>query len=80
MKPMRLTSIDLSKNRYRDYYIHEFEDLFGKYVLEMMWGRIGRKGQTLTKNFDSADERSRYKERVLKVRKRHHYLESGEPF
>jgi predicted DNA-binding WGR domain protein len=52
--PIALVAIDDSRNIRRGYEIHVSLDLFGVYVVDTRWGRIG--GQTQEKRHSFADE------------------------
>ncbi|MBT2246989.1 WGR domain-containing protein [Sphingobium sp. BHU LFT2] len=52
--PIALVAIDDSRNIRRRYEIHVSLDLFGVYVVDTRWGRIG--GHTQKKRHSFADE------------------------
>ena len=65
---IHLRALDPAHNIARDYSIWMSIDLFGNYVVETCWGRIGAKGQRQRRSFPDASS-ARHHVRAI-VRKR----------
>ena len=46
-------AIDESRNIARDYRLSVSVDLFGWFIVERRWGRIGNKGQSVSSSFST---------------------------
>jgi predicted DNA-binding WGR domain protein len=63
-----LEAIDDDRNIARAYRIRASRDLFGKIIVELRWGRIGRRGSGVTISFAQEDAAQRFIERTLAKR------------
>jgi predicted DNA-binding WGR domain protein len=63
-----LEAVDLSRNIARSYRIEARRDLFGHTVVNLRWGRIGRRGAGLTVSFSDEDAARRFIRRTLAKR------------
>jgi predicted DNA-binding WGR domain protein len=64
-RPIELTAIDPARNIRRRYRIAVDRDLFGGWVVETAWGRIGAAGSCARHRFDDAAEAARFVQRTL---------------
>ena len=48
---IHLQAIDLARNIARDYHIEASIDLFGHWIIDLHWGRIGTRGQNRRVSF-----------------------------
>ena len=53
-------AIDEGRNISRDYRLSVSVDLFGWFIVERRWGRIGSKGQSLTSSFSTRAAAERF--------------------
>lgn len=60
-----LQAIDAGRNVARTYRILMAPDLFGHVIVELSWGRIGRKLSRISVSFPSADAARRFVKRTL---------------
>lgn len=63
-----LEAKDASRNIHRAYSIAYGQDLFGNWVVETTYGRIGGKGRTIVTVVDNEDEALQYVRKSLKRR------------
>jgi predicted DNA-binding WGR domain protein len=63
-----LEAKDASRNIYRAYSIAYGQDLFGNWIVETTYGRIGGKGRTLVTIVNNEDEALQYVQKALKRR------------
>jgi predicted DNA-binding WGR domain protein len=63
-----LEAKDASRNIHRAYSIAYGQDLFGNWVVETTYGRIGSKGRTIVTVVDNEDEALNYVQKALKRR------------
>jgi len=66
--PVELTAFDPTRNVRRRYAISITPDLFGVYIVETQWGRIGTRGQSKCFSFLDRDQADRYVAAVLRRR------------
>ena len=66
---MHLRAVDPTRNIARDYSIWMTVDLFGEWVVETCWGRIGAKGQRQRRSFPDAPSARRHVRTILKKRR-----------
>ncbi len=64
-EPIALVAIDDRRNIRRRYDIHVSRDLFGAYVVEARWGRIGARGQARRYAFADAESAKRQVTAIL---------------
>lgn len=64
-RPIELVAIDPARNIRRRYRIAVDRDLFGSWVVETGWGRIGAAGSRMTHCFDDPAEAARFVGRSL---------------
>jgi predicted DNA-binding WGR domain protein len=65
---IHLQAISLDRNVARDYLIHVAPDLFGHFVLEKRWGRIGTKGTAQILSFAKQSEVAAHLNLILRRR------------
>src|SRR3546814_3269013 len=58
--PVELAAFDPARNVRRRYAISITPDLFGAYIVETRWGRIGTRGQSKCFSFPDRDQADRY--------------------
>jgi predicted DNA-binding WGR domain protein len=63
-----LEAVDRSRNIARAYHIHASRDLFGHIIVDLRWGRIGRRGAGLTISFADEEAARRFIRRTLAKR------------
>jgi len=63
-----LEARDSSRNIHRAYSIAYGQDLFGNWIVETTYGRIGGKGRILVTVVDNEDEALKYVQKSLKRR------------
>jgi predicted DNA-binding WGR domain protein len=63
-----LEAKDASRNIHRAYSIAYGQDLFGNWIVETTYGRIGGKGRTLVTIVNNEDEALQYVQKALKRR------------
>lgn len=63
-----LEAKDASRNIHRAYSIAYGQDLFGNWVVETTYGRIGAKGRTIVTVVNNEDEALNYVQKALKRR------------
>jgi len=63
-----LEACDPEKNHWRSYHIAAGQDLFGDWVVETTYGRIGAKGRTQTVLVADREEAKKYVQNCLKRR------------
>lgn len=63
-----LEAVDRSRNIARAYLIQTSRDLFGHTIVDLRWGRIGRRGAGLTVSFASEEAARRFIQRTLAKR------------
>src|SRR3546814_3792705 len=66
--PVELAAFDPARNVRRRYAISITPDLFGAYIVETRWGRIGTRGQSKCFSFPDRDQADRYIAAVLRRR------------
>lgn len=64
-----LRALDPARNIARDYSIWMSIDLFGDYVVETCWGRIGAKGQRQRRSFPDALSARRHVRAIVRKRR-----------
>lgn len=67
-RPIELVAIDAARNIRRRWSVVAHRDLFGHLIVETSWGRIGCKGQTLARSFDTEREAERFVRSLLQRR------------
>ncbi|MCE7798123.1 WGR domain-containing protein [Sphingobium sufflavum] len=60
-----LRAVDHAKNVARAYSVHIAGDLFGHWVVDLCWGRLGTSGTGVRVSFDDDGAARRFVERVL---------------
>lgn len=68
--PTLLTRIDPEQNMRRFYRLELSADLFGGVHLTREWGRIGRRGQSLTRWYETEAEATGFAELTLRAKRR----------
>ena len=63
-----LAAMDRSRNVARAYRIEATRDLFGHFIVDLRWGRIGRRGAGLTVSFTDEAAARRFIQRALAKR------------
>jgi len=63
-----LEAVDRNRNIARAYRIEARRDLFGHTIVELRWGRIGRRGAGLTVSFSDEEAARRFIQRTLAKR------------
>jgi predicted DNA-binding WGR domain protein len=63
-----LEAKDASRNLHRAYSIAYGQDLFGNWIVETTYGRIGRKGRTIVTVVANEDEALKHVRKCLKRR------------
>ena len=63
-----LEACDPERNRWRSYRIMAGQDLFGDWVVELTYGRIGSRGHTKTVAVDNEAAARRYVQTCLRKR------------
>ena len=66
---IHLRALDPARNIARDYSIWMSIDLFGDYVVETCWGRIGAKGQRQRRSFPDALSARRHVRAIVRKRR-----------
>lgn len=66
---IHLRALDPAHNIARDYSIWMSVDLFGDYVVETCWGRIGTKGQRQRRSFPDAASARRHVRAIVRKRR-----------
>ncbi|MBY2930547.1 WGR domain-containing protein [Sphingomonadales bacterium 56] len=66
---IHLRALDLAHNIARDYSIWMSVDLFGGYVVETCWGRIGAKGQRQRRSFPDAPSARHHVRAIIRKRR-----------
>lgn len=69
LEPIDLIAVDPTRNIHRRWSLIASRDLFGVILIETSWGRIGARGQRLTKCFPDEAAALRYT-RALLARRR----------
>src|SRR3546814_16123752 len=67
-RSVELAACDPARNVRRRYAISITPDLFGAYIVETRWGRIGTRGQSKCFSFPDRDQADRYIAAVLRRR------------
>jgi predicted DNA-binding WGR domain protein len=57
---IHLQAIDPARNIARDYQIYAARDLFGHWIIETYWGRIGTRGQQKTHSFMEVKQAAKF--------------------
>lgn len=57
---LHLRAINPERNVAREYLLDVQPDLFGHWIVELRWGRIGTRGQCRTLSFEHTDAASRF--------------------
>ena len=65
---VELRAIDRARNIARGYAIELSADLFGSFIVETRWGRIGGRGQSKRVSFDQIEQARRHMAAALKRR------------
>lgn len=63
-----LEAKDTNRNIHRAYSIAYGQDLFGNWVVETTYGRIGGKGRTIVTLVNNEEEALKYVQKILKRR------------
>jgi predicted DNA-binding WGR domain protein len=63
-----LEAKDASRNIYRAYSIAYGQDLFGNWIVETTYGRIGGKGRTIVTVVNNEDDALKHVQKALKRR------------
>jgi predicted DNA-binding WGR domain protein len=63
-----LEAVDDSRNIARAYRVQATRDLFGHTIINLYWGRIGRRGSELTVSFANEEAARRFIQRTLAKR------------
>ncbi|AGH49289.1 hypothetical protein G432_07820 [Sphingomonas sp. MM-1] len=66
--PVHLEAIDSARNMARGYSLWMSRDLFGEWVVETRWGRIGARGQSQVVSFVDGAAARAYVRSVLRRR------------
>jgi len=66
--PIALVALDLARNIRRRYAISVTRDLFGAYIVETSWGRIGARGQCKSLSFPDRAGAERHVAAILRRR------------
>ena len=66
---IHLRALDSAHNIARDYSIWMSIDLFGDYVVETCWGRIGAQGQQQRRSFPDAIAAGRHIRAIVRKRR-----------
>lgn len=66
---IHLRATDPARNIARDYSIWMSIDLFGDYVIETCWGRIGAAGQRQKRSFPDALSARRHMRAIIRKRR-----------
>ena len=66
---IHLRALNPARNIARDYSIWMSIDLFGDYVVETCWGRIGTKGQRQRRSFPDALSARRHVRAIVRKRR-----------
>ena len=69
LEPIDLIAVNPTRNIHRRWSLVATRDLFGEILVETSWGRIGARGQQLTKCFPDEATALRYA-RALLARRR----------
>ena len=69
-----MKSVYPEENRQRAYVIRAGQDLFDEYYVTRRWGRIGTRGRSLTKYFDTEVLAEAEVSEIIKRRLRHRYV------
>lgn len=67
--PVELQAIDAARNIHRRYAIRMSRDLFGQFVVEAGWGRIGTPGRLKRRSFSDRAAAERHVEALLRRRR-----------
>ena len=67
---IRLEACDPARNIWRSYLVAAGQDLFGNWIVELTYGRIGCKGRTKVVPVDDEEAARRYVRQCLKRRER----------
>jgi predicted DNA-binding WGR domain protein len=65
---IHLQAIDTTRNIARDYQIHAARDLFGYWIVETRWCRIGSRGQRRIESFSLEKQAAQFIRATLKRR------------
>lgn len=65
---VELRATDAARNIHRAYAVELLPDLFGNFIVETRWGRIGARGQQHRVIFDTLDAAERHVRAALKRR------------
>ncbi len=57
---LRLQAIDTARNIARGYAIHAAVDLFGHWIVDLHWGRVGTRGQGRKLSFALEQDAARF--------------------
>lgn len=80
---LHLRAINPMRNVAREYVLDAQPDLFGHWIVELHWGRIGTRGQCRTLSFEHTDAASLFVRHTLARRRGAHrrigaaYIEVG---
>ena len=66
--PIDLIAVDTARNMRRRYAICVTPDLFGAYIVETSWGRIGTRGQSKRLSFPDRTGAERHVAAILRRR------------
>ena len=66
--PIELVAVDRARNIRRRYAVRVTADLFGTFIVQTDWGRIGAKGQSKRRAFADPHDAARYVSAVLRRR------------
>lgn len=68
-EPIDLIAVNPTRNIHRRWSLVAMRDLFGEILVETSWGRIGARGQRLTKCFPDEAAALRYARALLASRR-----------
>ena len=57
---LHLEAREPARNCFRHWQLDARIDLFGRYLVQITYGRIGSQGRTITRSFTEAGDASRY--------------------
>lgn len=65
---VELRAVDAARNIHRAYAVELLPDLFGAFIVETRWGRVGAQGRARRVAFNTAEEAERHADAALKRR------------
>mgnify|MGYP003418952319 CR=1 FL=1 len=66
--PIELVALDTVQNVRHRYAVRVTADLFGAFIVETEWGKIGTKGQSNRRAFNDQSDAARYVSSLLRRR------------